>query len=138
MIAFIDDHRGAYGVEPICKVLPIAPSTYYAQVARRADPTKRSARARSDAALTIEIRRVFDGNFHPRSGGLAPRPRPAAAARDLNAGAVCPGRSRSPQPPAPLCPTIPHLAEAETNLLANNNHYALRRFNTQCTLFTGE
>ena len=28
MIAFIDDHRGAYGVEPICKVLPIAPSTY--------------------------------------------------------------------------------------------------------------
>ena len=63
MIAFIDDHRGAYGVEPICKVLPIAPSTDYAQVARRADPTKRSARARSDAALTIEIRRVFDGNF---------------------------------------------------------------------------
>jgi putative transposase len=63
MIAFIDDHRGAYGVEPICKVLPIAPSTYYAQVARRADPTKRSARVRSDAALTIEIRRVFDGNF---------------------------------------------------------------------------
>ena len=63
MIAFIDDHRGAYGVEPICKVPPIAPSTYYAQVARRADPTKRSARARSDAALTIEIRRVFDGNF---------------------------------------------------------------------------
>ena len=44
-------------------MLPIAPSTYYAQVARRADPTKRSARARSDAALTIEIRRVFDGNF---------------------------------------------------------------------------
>jgi putative transposase len=41
MIAFIDDHRGAYGVEPIGKVLPIAPSTYYAQVARRADPTKR-------------------------------------------------------------------------------------------------
>lgn len=63
MIAFIDDHRGAYGVEPICKVLPIAPSTYYAQVARRADPAKRSARARSDAALTIEIWRVFEGNF---------------------------------------------------------------------------
>ena len=28
MIDFIDDHRGAYGVEPICKILPIAPSTY--------------------------------------------------------------------------------------------------------------
>lgn len=38
MIAFIDDHRGTYGVEPICQVLPIAPSTYYAHVARRADP----------------------------------------------------------------------------------------------------
>ena len=38
MIAFIDDHRGAYGVEPICRVLPIAPSTYHAHAARRADP----------------------------------------------------------------------------------------------------
>jgi putative transposase len=36
MIAFIDDHRGAYGVEPICKVLPIAPSTYHAHAAKRA------------------------------------------------------------------------------------------------------
>jgi len=38
MIAFIDDHRGAHGVEPICKVLPIAPSTYHAHVAKRRDP----------------------------------------------------------------------------------------------------
>ena len=38
MIAFIDDHRGAHGVEPICKVLPIAPSTYHAHAAKRADP----------------------------------------------------------------------------------------------------
>ena len=45
MIAFIDDHREAHGVEPICKVLPIAPSTYHAHVARRVDPAKRSARA---------------------------------------------------------------------------------------------
>jgi transposase InsO family protein len=63
MIAFIGDHRGAYGVEPICKVLSIAPSTYYTHVARCADPAKRSARAQSDAALKIEIRRVFDENF---------------------------------------------------------------------------
>ena len=63
MIAFIDDHRGAHGVEPICKVLPIAPSTYHAHVARRADPAKRSARAKRDAALKPEIRRVFDDNF---------------------------------------------------------------------------
>ncbi len=38
MIAFIDDHREAYGVEPICEVLPIAPSTYHTHAARRADP----------------------------------------------------------------------------------------------------
>ncbi|MDH2357732.1 IS3 family transposase [Bradyrhizobium sp. SSUT112] len=63
MIAFIDDHRGAHGVEPICKVLPIAPSTYHAHVAKRRDPAKLSARARQDAALKIEVRRVFDQNF---------------------------------------------------------------------------
>lgn len=64
MIAFIDDHRAAYGVEPICKVLPIAPSTYHAHAARRADPGRLPARARSDAALMVEIRRVFEENFH--------------------------------------------------------------------------
>ncbi|MET4038263.1 putative transposase, partial [Bradyrhizobium sp. RT4a] len=63
MIAFIDDHRGAHGVEPICKVLPIAPSTYHAHVAKRRDLAKRSARARQDAALKVEVRRVFDQNF---------------------------------------------------------------------------
>jgi putative transposase len=46
MIAFIDDHREAHGVEPICKVLPIAPSTYHAHAAKRADPGKLSARAK--------------------------------------------------------------------------------------------
>jgi putative transposase len=63
MIAFIDDHRQVYGVEPICKVLPIAPSTYHAHVARRADPAKLSARKRQDMALTPEIARVFAENF---------------------------------------------------------------------------
>jgi transposase InsO family protein len=63
MIAFIDEHRETYGVEPICRVLPIAPSTYYAHAARQADPAKLPARARSDATLMIEIRRVFEANF---------------------------------------------------------------------------
>ena len=63
MIAFIDDHRQEYGVEPICKVLPIAPSTYRDHVARRADPGKLSARARRDMALKPEIARVFAENF---------------------------------------------------------------------------
>jgi putative transposase len=63
MIAFIDEHRHAYGVEPICRVLPIAPSTYHAHATRRADPDKLPARARRDAALAVEIRRVFEENF---------------------------------------------------------------------------
>ncbi len=63
MIAFIDDHCGAHGVEPICKVLPIAPSTYHAHVAKRRDPARLSARARRDVALKVEGRRVFDQNF---------------------------------------------------------------------------
>ena len=63
MIAFIEDHREAHGVEPLCKVLPIAPSTYYAHVAKRADPGKLSARARRDADLQIEIKRIWDANF---------------------------------------------------------------------------
>jgi transposase InsO family protein len=63
MISFVDDHRAVYGVEPICKVLPIAPSTYHARVAQRADLAKASARARRDAALCTEIRRVFEANF---------------------------------------------------------------------------
>jgi transposase InsO family protein len=63
MIAFIDDHRDVHGVEPICKVLPIAPSTYRLHVARRADPGKLSARATRDADLEMEVRRVFEENF---------------------------------------------------------------------------
>ena len=39
MIGFIDENRDIHGVEPICKVLPIAPSTYRAHASRRADPT---------------------------------------------------------------------------------------------------
>ena len=63
MIAFIDEHRAVHGVEPICKVLPIAPSTYYAHAARRADPSRASARARRDAELSVAIQRVWDENF---------------------------------------------------------------------------
>jgi putative transposase len=44
MIAFIDDHRGAHGVEPICKVLPIAPSTYHAHVAKPSGAIRPSGR----------------------------------------------------------------------------------------------
>lgn len=63
MISFIDDHRGTPGVEPICKVLPIALSTYHDHVAKRMDPAKCSARAKKDVALKPEITRVFEDNF---------------------------------------------------------------------------
>ncbi|WP_336492740.1 IS3 family transposase [Methylobacterium nigriterrae] len=63
MIAFIDDYRDVYGVEPICRVLPIAPSTYHTHAARRADPGRLPARAKRDAMLTAEIRRVYEANF---------------------------------------------------------------------------
>jgi putative transposase len=63
MITFIDDHRQIYGVEPICRVLPIAPSTYYLHVARCADPGRLPARAQRDATLCGEIRRVWEENF---------------------------------------------------------------------------
>jgi transposase InsO family protein len=63
MIAFIDDHRQAHGVEPICKVLPIALSTYHTHVAKRVDPSRLSARDRRDVALKEEVRRVFEANF---------------------------------------------------------------------------
>jgi putative transposase len=63
MVAFIDDHRGEYGVEPICAVLPIAPSTYYAHKAREADPSLRSRRAQRDDELRPEIERVWKQNL---------------------------------------------------------------------------
>jgi transposase InsO family protein len=63
MIAFIDDHRKAYGVEPICRVLPIAPSTFREHTARRRDPDRAPARVRRDQALKPEIARVFAENF---------------------------------------------------------------------------
>ena len=63
MVSFIDAHRGTHGVEPICKQLPIAPSTYYDHLARRADPARLSDRARRDEALRPEILRVFEQNW---------------------------------------------------------------------------
>ncbi len=57
MTSFMDEHRGDYGVEPICRVLPIAPPTYHERVAQR------PPRAQRDEAMKPEVRRVFDANF---------------------------------------------------------------------------
>lgn len=63
MVAFIDAHRAEYGVESICKQLPIAPSTYYEQKSRQADPSRLPPRVRRDAELSGSIRRVWAENF---------------------------------------------------------------------------
>jgi transposase InsO family protein len=60
MVDFIEENRGAYGVEPICAMLPIAPSLYYEQRTRRRDPERRSARVKRDEWLRGEIQRVYD------------------------------------------------------------------------------
>jgi transposase InsO family protein len=61
-MAFVDQHRDVYGVEPICREVPIAPATYYAHKACQADPTRRSARAQRDDVLCRDIQRVWDEN----------------------------------------------------------------------------
>ena len=63
MVEFIDQHRDAYGVESICAQLPIAPSQYYEQKAREADPVRLPPRWRRERALQPEIRRVYEENF---------------------------------------------------------------------------
>ena len=68
MIAYIDGHKDRFGVEPICQLLPIAPSTYHA--AKRRPP---SARALRDEELKAEVARVHAEHFGvtapARSGG---------------------------------------------------------------------
>ena len=58
MIAYIDAHRDRFGVEPICRALQFAPSTYWS--AKRRPPCARSIR---DAKLKVEIARVHGENF---------------------------------------------------------------------------
>jgi len=62
MVQFIDEHREAFGVEPICAVLSIAPATYYEHRRREREPERQPARARRDAELQPEIRRVWEQN----------------------------------------------------------------------------
>lgn len=63
MTAFIDEHREVYGVEPICQVLPIAPSTYYLHAARKKAPALLPARLIRDGKLSKKIRQVWEANF---------------------------------------------------------------------------
>ena len=60
---FVDKHRDTHGVEPICKVLQIAPSGYRRQAAQQRDPNLRCARAKIEDTLKSEIQRVWQANI---------------------------------------------------------------------------
>jgi len=62
MVLFIDQHRKTYGVEPMCAVLPIAPSTYYRCKDLQVNPDKRSKRVKREEQLRVEIKRVWQEN----------------------------------------------------------------------------
>ncbi|MBB5217651.1 hypothetical protein HNQ49_004366 [Parapusillimonas granuli] len=61
--AYIDQHRDLYGVEPICKMLQVAPSAYWRHAARCRNPERRSQRAKKDERLMVQIQRVWEQNF---------------------------------------------------------------------------
>src|SRR6478735_10071239 len=63
MKTFIDKYRVEYGVEPICKVLPIAPSTYFAHAGRQKDPAIAPPSMRRDRNLCQQIQRIYEENF---------------------------------------------------------------------------
>ena len=63
MVGFINAHRDVHGVESICRMLPIAPSTYFRHQAQRADPNRRSTRAQRDDELRAIIRRIWTEHF---------------------------------------------------------------------------
>jgi hypothetical protein len=83
MVGFIDEHRETFGVEPICAVLPIAPSLYYELKARERDPDRRPARARRDEGLCEHVQR--EGAGRPRR---AFRPRKIREPQDITPGAL--------------------------------------------------
>ena len=62
MVAFVDAHRDVHGVESICTLLPIAPSTYFRHKAQHAHPDRRSARAQRDDELRVIILRIWNEN----------------------------------------------------------------------------
>ena len=115
MTRYIDTYRDRFGVEPICRALQVAPSSYYA--ARCRPP---SARASSDAELAPKILKVFNDNYQVygarklwkqlrREGELVGRDRVARLMRTLGiAGAVRgkPRRTTIPDPAAARAPDL--------------------------------
>jgi transposase InsO family protein len=59
----MEAHMREFGVEPMCRVLQIAPSTWYEHARRTADPGRLPRRVKRDSELSVHIRRVFEENF---------------------------------------------------------------------------
>ena len=117
MRALIDQHRGTFGVEPICRVLPIAPSGYRRHAAPQRHPARRSARAPRNAALRHHLQRVWDAHLQvygadkvwrplhregiPVARGTVERLMRRLGLRGVRRGKVV--RTTVPNPPTP-CP----------------------------------
>ncbi len=126
MSRFIDEHRDRFGVEPICTMLQVAPSTYYA--AKRRPP---SARALSDAALKPELSRIHEDNFGVygarklwrqllREGIGAGRDRVARLMRELGIAGVVRGKPKRTTIPAAVAERPGDLVERRFRAVAPN------------------
>ncbi len=129
MTEFIDRNRSQYGVESICRMLPIAPSTYYEYEARRRDPERMPARLKRDAELGVEVDRVWRENRQVygarkvwkqlnREGILVARCTVARLMRDMSLQGVVRGRK--------FKTTIPDEAALRPPDLVDRNFTAIR------------
>jgi putative transposase len=119
MTGYIDAHRDRFGVEPICRTLQVAPSSYYA--ARSQPP---SARAVSDAQLTPKILKVFNDNYRvygarklwrqlQREGVVVGRDRVARLMRTLGIAGVVRGKTRRTTIADPAATRAPDLVNRQ-------------------------
>jgi putative transposase len=126
MTRYIDIHRARFGVEPICRALQVAPSSYYA--AKRRLP---SARAVSDAALSPKVQRVWHDNYQVygarkiwrqlhREGVLVGRDRVARLMRSLGIAGVVRGKTRRTTVPDPAATRAPDLVQRQFTAIRPN------------------
>jgi putative transposase len=123
---YIDEHRDRFGVEPICTMLQVAPSTYYAAKRRPS-----SARTLSDAALKPELSRIHEANFGVygarklwrqllREGIRVGRDRVARLMRELGIAGVVRGKPKRTTIPAALTERPGDLVERRFRAVAPN------------------
>ena len=131
MNAFIDEHKAAHGVEPICSALQVAPSAYRRHAARVREPALLPARAQRDAQLLPEVQRVFDANLRVYGADKVWR----QLRREGVAVAPCTGERPVPRPRPPgvgrgkgVRTTVPD-AKAACPLDRVNRHFKAQRPN---------